>query len=96
MITPSIVAENLTKGYGSLTALSNLNLKIEGSKCVGFLGPNGAGKTTTLKIQYPTTLSQGEAFAPYASIPEGIAIVLTYFVVTALLGLVLFERKEFT
>jgi ABC-2 type transport system ATP-binding protein len=27
-----------------------LNLKIEGSKCVGFLGPNGAGKTTTLKI----------------------------------------------
>src|SRR5207247_2203390 len=50
MITPSIVAENLTKGYGSLTALSNLNLKIEGSKCVGFLGPNGAGKTTTLKI----------------------------------------------
>jgi ABC-2 type transport system ATP-binding protein len=50
MNTPSIVAENLTKRYGSFTALSNLNLKIEGSKCVGFLGPNGAGKTTTLKI----------------------------------------------
>ena len=50
MSTPSIVAENLTKHYGSFTALSNLNLKIEGSKCVGFLGPNGAGKTTTLKI----------------------------------------------
>src|SRR5438094_3833961 len=47
---PSIVAENLTKRYGSFTALANLNLKIEGSKCVGFLGPNGAGKTTTLKI----------------------------------------------
>src|SRR5213594_2083995 len=47
---PSIVAENLTKRYGSFTALSNLSLKIEGSKCVGFLGPNGAGKTTTLKI----------------------------------------------
>src|SRR5947207_15803981 len=47
---PSIVAENLTKRYGSFTALSNLNLKIEGSKCVGFLGSNGAGKTTTLKI----------------------------------------------
>lgn len=27
-----------------------MNLKIEGSKCVGFLGPNGAGKTTTLKL----------------------------------------------
>ena len=50
MSVPSIVAENLTKNYGSFTALSKLNLKIEGSKCVGFLGPNGAGKTTTLKI----------------------------------------------
>ncbi len=50
MSAPSIMAENLTKRYGSFTALSNLNLKIEGSKCVGFLGPNGAGKTTTLKI----------------------------------------------
>ena len=50
MSAPSIVAENLTKNYGSFTALSKLNLKIEGSKCVGFLGPNGAGKTTTLKI----------------------------------------------
>jgi ABC-2 type transport system ATP-binding protein len=50
MSGPSIVAENLTKNYGSFTALSKLNLKIEGSKCVGFLGPNGAGKTTTLKI----------------------------------------------
>ncbi len=50
MSVPSIVAENLTKNYGSFTALFKLNLKIEGSKCVGFLGPNGAGKTTTLKI----------------------------------------------
>ena len=31
-------------------AVCDLNLKIEGSKCVGFLGPNGAGKTTTLKM----------------------------------------------
>ena len=46
----SIQAVNLTKKYGSFIALDNLNLKIEGSKCVGFLGPNGAGKTTTLKI----------------------------------------------
>lgn len=46
----SIEAVNLTKEYDSFTALDNLNLKIEGAKCVGFLGPNGAGKTTTLKI----------------------------------------------
>ena len=47
---PSIEAVGLTKEYDSFTALDNLNLRIEGAKCVGFLGPNGAGKTTTLKI----------------------------------------------
>ncbi|HZW54870.1 MAG TPA: ABC transporter ATP-binding protein [Nitrososphaerales archaeon] len=47
---PSLEAINLSKSYGSFKALSDLNLKLEGSKCVGFLGPNGAGKTTTLKI----------------------------------------------
>src|SRR5579871_626674 len=47
---PSLEAINLSKNYGAFTALSDLNLKIEGAKCVGFLGPNGAGKTTTLKI----------------------------------------------
>lgn len=47
---PSLEAVDLTKMYGSFTALSELNLKIEGTKCVGFLGPNGAGKTTTMKV----------------------------------------------
>jgi ABC-2 type transport system ATP-binding protein len=47
---PSIEALSLTKKYGPLSALSDLNLKIEGTKCVGFLGPNGSGKTTTLKL----------------------------------------------
>ena len=45
-----IEAINLTKKYGSFYALKDLNLKISGSKCVGYLGPNGAGKTTTLKL----------------------------------------------
>ncbi len=43
-------AINLTKKYGNFVALNNLNIKFEGSKCVGYLGPNGAGKTTTLKL----------------------------------------------
>lgn len=41
---------NLTKRYGSLVALSNLNLEIEEGDCYGFIGPNGAGKSTTIKI----------------------------------------------
>jgi ABC-2 type transport system ATP-binding protein len=48
--TASIEAIGLTKKYGSFVALSNLSIRMEGSKCVGFLGPNGAGKTTTLKV----------------------------------------------
>ncbi len=50
MSNPSVEAVNLSKKFGVFVAVSNLNLKIEGSKCVGFLGPNGAGKTTTLKM----------------------------------------------
>ncbi len=50
LTNPSIEAVNLSKTFGPFPAVTNLNLKIEGSKCVGFLGPNGAGKTTTLKM----------------------------------------------
>jgi ABC-2 type transport system ATP-binding protein len=50
LTNPSIEGVKLTKKYGAFTALSDLNLKIEGPKCVGFLGPNGAGKSTTLKL----------------------------------------------
>lgn len=50
MTNPFIEAIHLSKRFGPFVAVSDLNLKIEGSKCVGFLGPNGAGKTTTLKM----------------------------------------------
>ncbi|OGU61572.1 MAG: ABC transporter [Ignavibacteria bacterium RBG_13_36_8] len=42
--------ENLTKIFGSYTAVNNLNLEIQGGELFGFLGPNGAGKTTTIKM----------------------------------------------
>ena len=45
-----VEAVNLTKKYANFYALRNLNLRVEGSKCIGYLGPNGAGKTTTLKL----------------------------------------------
>jgi ABC-2 type transport system ATP-binding protein len=41
---------SLTKRYGSLVALANLNLEINEGDCFGFIGPNGAGKSTTIKI----------------------------------------------
>jgi len=47
---PMIETINLTKKYGELIALNNLNLTIAEGDCYGFIGPNGAGKTTTIKI----------------------------------------------
>ena len=49
-MTPVVKTVNLTKRYGTLVALSNLNLEIQSGDCFGFIGPNGAGKTTTMKI----------------------------------------------
>jgi|APFre7841882654_1041346.scaffolds.fasta_scaffold467472_1 ABC-type Na+ transport system ATPase subunit NatA len=42
-----IVIEHLSKKYGKLLAVDDLNLTVESGACVGYLGPNGAGKTTT-------------------------------------------------
>ncbi|RYG72429.1 ABC transporter ATP-binding protein [Lentibacillus lipolyticus] len=41
---------NLTKRYGSFTALENLTLTIDKGTVFGFVGPNGAGKSTTFSI----------------------------------------------
>ncbi len=47
---PIIQTINLTKRYGKLVALNNLQLNIEEGECFGYIGPNGAGKTTTIRI----------------------------------------------
>lgn len=46
----AITTENLTKKFGNLVAVNNLNLEVEANTVHGFLGPNGAGKTTTIKM----------------------------------------------
>lgn len=45
-----IQVENITKKYGSFTAVDKINFQIEEGEIVGFLGPNGAGKSTTMNM----------------------------------------------
>ncbi|MGH2593811.1 MAG: ATP-binding cassette domain-containing protein [Anaerolineae bacterium] len=44
-----IMAQALTKSYGSVQALRGVNLEVQRGEIFGFLGPNGAGKTTTIR-----------------------------------------------
>ena len=45
-----ISLRQLTKRYGSFTAVDQINLEVPKGELFGFLGPNGAGKTTTLRM----------------------------------------------
>ena len=45
-----IEVKNVTKKYGSFTAVDNISFKIEEGEIIGLLGPNGAGKSTTMNM----------------------------------------------
>src|SRR2546427_13295748 len=45
-----IELNDVTKKYGTKTAVEHLTLNIEAGELFAFLGPNGAGKTTTIKM----------------------------------------------
>src|SRR5690348_4819591 len=46
----AIAARCLSKRYGSVSALADLDLTVPRGVIFGFLGPNGAGKTTTIRL----------------------------------------------
>ncbi len=50
MDVPAVSTENLTRRFGQLVAVENVNLRVSAGQFFGFLGPNGAGKSTTIKM----------------------------------------------
>ena len=50
IVMPIVETFGLTKNYGKLTAVENLNISIDEGEVFGLLGPNGAGKTTIIKM----------------------------------------------
>lgn len=47
---PILTVEKLTKSFGGLTAVSNVNMVLNEGEMVGLIGPNGAGKTTVFNL----------------------------------------------
>jgi ABC-2 type transport system ATP-binding protein len=47
---PTVVTHNLSRRFGELLAVEDVNLRVAPGQFFGFLGPNGAGKSTTIKM----------------------------------------------
>lgn len=45
-----LTCRGLTKNYGGLVALNNIDITVQSGRIIGLLGPNGSGKTTLIKI----------------------------------------------
>lgn len=62
--------QGLTKRYGSITAVNNLDLEIERGSVFGILGPNGSGKTTTLGALLDVICPDSGTFSWFGGLPE--------------------------
>ncbi len=49
-IESAIITQGLTRRFGELIAVDQVNLRVDGGQFFGFLGPNGAGKSTMIKM----------------------------------------------
>uniref|UniRef100_A0A914WE89 ABC transporter domain-containing protein n=1 Tax=Plectus sambesii TaxID=2011161 RepID=A0A914WE89_9BILA len=67
----SVVAKNLTKFYGRMLAVKELNFIVRKGDCFGLLGVNGAGKTSTFEmLAGENIISNGDAFIDGRSIKQ--------------------------
>ena len=62
-IKPVLQMQNISKSYGQLNVLQDLNMNIMPSSITGLLGPNGSGKTTLFNILLGITkMDSGKLF----------------------------------
>ena len=73
-LSSMICVEQLTKRYGTLTAVDDVTFRCEPGTVTGFLGPNGAGKSTTLRmicgLTPPSHGNATVAHRPYRELPN--------------------------
>src|SRR6187455_1517243 len=69
-----VVADHLSKRFGSVLAVDDLSFALQAGTVTGFLGPNGSGKTTTLRMLLglvrPTAGSALIGGRAYAELPD--------------------------
>ncbi len=91
-----IEIRDLTKRYGSFTALDHLNLSLEEGIVFGFVGANGAGKSTTFSI-LATLLSptSGDEYLDFYGASYGIQLAERQVLIPQLLELVNLTSKRY-
>lgn len=66
----AIVADNLTKKYGSFTAVDNLSFRVRKGTVFGLLGANGAGKSTAIECVLGTKSADSGTVSIFGSDPK--------------------------
>ena len=62
---------NLTKSYGAILALRNLNLELHAGELLALLGPNGAGKTTLVRMLLGLARPDSGSVSVFGADPHG-------------------------
>jgi branched-chain amino acid transport system ATP-binding protein len=76
-MSDGLVLENVTIRFGGLTAVSELNLRVDSRELLGLIGPNGAGKTTVFNLitgVYAPTQGDDHVQRPAHRPPQSAAI----------------------
>jgi len=60
-VQPAIAVDDLTKRFGSFTAVNHVSFEVARGEIFGFLGPNGSGKTTTIRMMLGLMAPSGGA-----------------------------------